>query len=49
MGFVRKTVSISEEHEYFVDKEGLSLSALLQQKIEEKMREKGYGQEVVLG
>ena len=42
MGFVRITVSIDEEYKKFVEKEGLSPSKLLRQKIEEKMREKGY-------
>ena len=41
MGFIRVNVSIDEEYKKFLEKEGLSPSKLLKQKIEEKMREKG--------
>jgi len=39
---VRISVTVSEDQKRFLEKEGLSPSKLLQQKIEEKMRERGY-------
>jgi hypothetical protein len=37
MGFVRKTVSIAEDQERWARENGISLSALLQKKLDEQM------------